>query len=141
MADTHPLGFIKLTLLEVAGRRVRLHVWPRNAEPAQDCHNHRWSFVSLPLWGSFIDTRYAVADTTSHLRLTCRPDRGAGRLVEVDGVGGLVEAARFTRRPLLPYRCRRGEIHSYVPASKRFHASLVVTGRPHSDRSEVWRAS
>jgi len=134
----HPLGFRKIRLLRVAGCTVRLHVWHGGVN--EDPHSHRWSFLSLPLLGRFVDTRWTVVAGDGWTVYDCEPPSGGARppLREV-GPSRLVELRRVVRRPLWPYVCRRGEIHSYRPEGAGRHVSLVFLGRPRRSVSQVWR--
>lgn len=139
LIERHPLGFTKLSLPLPFGFRVRLHLWFKGAPRSEDRHNHRWSFVSLPLWGHFAELRYAETRGERFMKLDCRPDRGEGRRYTPASTSGLVPIDSCTRKPLRFYRCRRGEIHSFRPLGSGFHASLVFLGRPQRPSSDVWK--
>lgn len=143
MSADHPLGYRKYYLLRIFGYAVRLHIWPPNAQISDKPHDHRWSFLSVPLWGRFVDTRYVeTAAGSAGGVLQTTPDRGGGRsyveVLEFGARGGTRFVSRTIRYPLLPYRCRIGEIHSYVPAGSGWHASLVLLGRERRQSSRVW---
>jgi hypothetical protein len=140
-ADPHPLGFATIDLIRLRGYRIRLHLWRRNAVINPGRHNHRWAFISVPLIGRFLDIRYDSVAGDEYQRLVCHPpDSDGARVMEQGGSGGLVERARHTRWPLVPYRCRLGEIHTFAPAGGGPHASLVFLGRARTDTSDVWPA-
>lgn len=142
--ETHPIGFRKYILLSLFGYRLRLHVWPKG-EGTDSRHNHRWWFVSVPLFGKFIDTRYSEVETSNELlkiNVTDRDGvRDGQRSYHLKGASGLVVRETKVRYPFLPYLCRFGEVHSYVPHRRGFHASLVFIGRLRSEASEIWRSS
>jgi len=147
LIEKHPLGYTKVNLLSVFGYRARLHIW--HTDTIEDAHNHRWNFLSVPLWGRFTDRRYMEVppDSVNAFmeagleRVDCYPDRGDGRRYELVVTGGKIVQAvvEYVRRPLRPWRCRRGEIHSFQPIGSGRHVSLVLLGRPESASSDVWR--
>jgi hypothetical protein len=135
----HPLGFVKITLLSVRGCSLRLHVWTAQSRASHDRHDHRWSFVSVPLWGWFLDTRWARTHGSDLETFAARHPRASREhVLDPTGRGALMIRTQRVRSPLLPYVCRRGEIHSYWPLTRRA-ASLVLTGRPMLNESQVWR--
>jgi hypothetical protein len=149
LVERHPLGYTKVNLLSMFGYRVRLHIWHR--ETVEDAHNHRWNFVSVSLLGRFADTRYMEVPAKfvagfaepGPERVSCYPDRGTGRRyqpVTQDVLPRVVQPVMVhLRRPLRPWRCRLGEIHSFRPEGRGPHVSLVLTGRPRAASSDVWR--
>lgn len=147
--ELHPLGFWKIYLT----RRpwpVRVHIWLDGQIANEDPHDHRWgsinrrrrkpgiAFVSLPLLGTFDDRRYLRAPGDDWRLVTCRPDRGDGRMFTDVAPTGLELLAHHIRRPLLPYICRAGAIHSYVPRG-RYGVTVVALGRTKAGESNVWR--
>lgn len=135
---THPLGYRKINLTpQWRWWRIRLHVWRPGAQVSDKPHDHRWGFVSLPLWGRFVDTRYERTGELAGVDVAV-PDRGAGRRYLPSYEPGIEQVSQALRRPPLPYRCRIGEIHSYVPAGSGWHVSLVFTGRERTTSSRVW---
>lgn len=147
LIEKHPLGYIKVNLLSVFGYRARLHIW--RTDTIEDAHNHRWNFLSIPLWGRFVDRyymevplEYAGGFAKPGLeRVDSYPDRGAGRryVPRVTGGETVQPVMAHVRRPLRPWRCRRGEIHSFQPIGSGPHVSLVLLGRPEAVSSDVWR--
>jgi hypothetical protein len=136
----HLLGFRRIVLLAIRGRRLQLHLWPRGTVASDDRHGHEYAFVSVPLWGSFDDTRWEVVPGEQYTHLQCYS--GATMTVRATGVrAGLRVRSRHVRRPLRPYRCRIGEIHSYVPVGDGLHVSLVWAGPRRGMPSDVYRAA
>jgi hypothetical protein len=136
--DLHPLGFRKRYLLRAFGYAVRLHVWHGSRE---DPHDHRWSFVAVPLRGRFLEHRWRVAhDDGTWIRYACPPGAGGPDWrLEPTRTDGLAKARPFMRRPLWPYRCALGEIHTYEPVGPGPHVSLVFLGKIRRPVSNVWR--
>jgi hypothetical protein len=135
----HPLGFRKVELLRLFGFRVRVHVW--HGDPSEAPHDHRWAFVGIPLWGRFVDVRWRVIAGCTHAGVTAWPSTASGGRRYSPAVSGpvaLVETARHVRRPLRPYVCRHGAVHSAVPVGAGRHVSLVLLGRARSETSLVW---
>lgn len=136
----HPLGFFKITLLSLLGFKLRLHIWPRSRRrvgPGR--HDHRWWFVSLPLWGVFEEFRYSQTEGSDLERVECFPATDYREQEKVvAGTSGLREIRRYIRRPLVPYRCRQGEIHSLAPKGTGFAMTLVWTGRPQRNSALAW---
>lgn len=135
----HPLGFRKTYLLRTRWLSIRIHRWHTLNE---DPHNHRWPFLAIPLRGRFADTRWATAATGGDwTRYLCAPTRAAGSRPPLVAAGGsrLTWIGMEIRRPLRPYRCRLGEIHSYQPIGDGPHLSLMFIGRVRRSHSDVWR--
>jgi hypothetical protein len=138
VSDRHPLGFTKVNLLSVRGRRIRLHLW--HGEGSEAPHDHRWSFVGIPLWGSFTETRWTITPGPDRHAVTAWPTTTpGGRSYEPRRPAAALSLdAKRVRRPLVPYRCRLGVIHAYVPRGPRLHVSLVLLAPPRRDTSTVW---
>lgn len=138
--ERHALGFMKFTLAFGSGRRIRLHVWEKTLAPERQ-HSHDWPFISIPLVGTFTETRWHVT-------------RGAGQSVrgqwsnqqdaddapvDTGSRDALTPVSTRTRWPLLPYYCPRDAVHTLRPRSPaRLHVSLVFAGRPRTGTSETW---
>lgn len=141
--EVHPIGFRKYVLLSFRGYRLRLHVWPKG-EGVDSRHNHRWWFISMPLVGRFVDTRFReVSASGQYLKINVADRDGVRdgeRSYHLKGESDLEVVKRRIRYPLIPYLCRFGEIHSYVPYKRGFHASLVFLGRLRTETSEIWRS-
>lgn len=137
-ATLHPLGFRKRYLLRAFGYAVRLHVWHGSRE---DPHDHRWSFVAVPLRGTFLEHRWAIRTTgTDWTRYECPPGAGGlDRPLAPVGTNGLALRMHRLRRLWRPYRCRLGEIHTYEPVGPGPHVSLVFLGKIRRPVSNVWR--
>ena len=134
----HPLGFTRHQA-SLVGYRIRLHVWRGHSE---DRHNHQYGFVSVPLWGSFVETRWDVIDGEDYRQLACSTAVGNTpmRLVGTSRRAGLRVRSVRTRWPLWPWFCPAAEdVHSLVPKG-RFAVSLVLRGRLRHQFSTVYRA-
>lgn len=94
---------------------------------------------SIPIWGNFIDIRYRSLQDGDHYLKHCFTGPLIGiRPVKYIGRGGVVEVAKYTRRAGIPYICKAGEIHSYVPKGNGMAISFVITGRPKREFANVW---
>jgi hypothetical protein len=135
----HPLGYTKINLATVARRRIRLHWW-HAAGGSERPHNHRWPFIAIPLAGTFTDTRWTLSPGAGHHAVeTIPPGPQAPRSYQSTGATATLTAtAVHLRRPLRPYRCRVGDIHSFAPVGRGPHVSLVFLGAPVSGGSTVW---
>ena len=138
--EKHPVGFKKYILIAAFGYRLRLHVWRGVGNDSR--HNHRWWFVSVPLIGTFEETRFREHAGQEFAKISVLDESGrrdGGRLYQLEGTSDL-EVVRVHRRyPLIPYLCRVGEIHSLVPDKRGLHASLVLVGRLQRVESDIWR--
>lgn len=134
---THPGGFKKILLLSIAGINVRLHVWGPGGHAIEHPHRHRWSFLSIPLWGKFLDSRleeiagdtYTKMSATGYSDNDHRDDHYETNMSRV-GATDLVIRKEHVRYPLLPYTCDYNDIHTYGPVGNGRHISLVITGKP-----------
>lgn len=142
--ESHPIGFRKYILFSFFGYRLRLHVWP-TGQGTESRHNHRWWFVSMPLIGRFDDTRYREVEPSGDfvkIDVTDRDGmRDGERRYRQKAPSDLQLIKKNIRYPFVPYLCRLGEIHSYVPHGPGLHASLVFVGRLKKENSEIWRKS
>jgi hypothetical protein len=140
-SEMHPVGFRKYILIAASGYRLRLHVW---RGPGNDSrHNHRWWFVSMPLIGCFVETRYRERPGDDFLKIAVYDEgamRDRGRVYRQSGDSGLDVVRIRSRYPLIPYLCRIGEIHSFVPRGSGLHVSLVLVGRLCRETSDIWRS-
>lgn len=140
--EHHPNGFTKLTLGSIFGYRIRVHYWPRTEEKYGSRHNHRWWFISMPLFGAFTDNRYEEVPDSNTMRIKVTDQgnvRDSKREYALEGTSGLRLKAKHIRYPLFPYLCRLGEIHSYYPKGNGRHASLVIISPLKTGSSEIWR--
>jgi hypothetical protein len=141
MADLHPLGFRLRYLASAFGYAVRLHVWQGSRDSQEDPHDHRFAFVAVPLRGRFLERRWRVTDDDGDwTRYDCHSAvRGVRPPLAVLGRGQLTLRWAALRRPLRPYRCALGEIHTYEPVGPGPHVSLVFLGKIRRPASNVWR--
>ena len=136
----HPIGFTKITLFSLFGRKVRIHYWPRGLKSSRpDIHDHRWSFLSIPLIGTFIEKRYKRVKGSNYLLRHCFSEpRDGPRSVKTVGKGSVRESFHIIRKPFRPYTCPASVVHSHAPQSTGKHLSLVITWRPVREYAEVW---
>jgi hypothetical protein len=136
----HPNGFVKITLFSLFGFKVRIHYWRHGTDGSRsDIHTHRWTYVSIPLKGSFIEKRYAETDDVNFVHRRCYPEPVNGRrLLETVGRGSVQPYTEARRRPFIPYVCRAGAIHSYIPIGTKSAMTLVITGPAQSAYADVW---
>jgi hypothetical protein len=140
--EHHPNGFTKFILGSVFGYRIRVHYWPRAEKKYRSRHNHRWWFISMPLFGAFIDNRYEEVPDNNTMRISVTDQgnmRDSKREYILEGRSGLRLKAEHIRYPPIPYLCRLGEIHSYYPKGNGPHASLVIISPLKTRSSEIWR--
>lgn len=132
-AVLHPNGFlIRLLHTFSNGIRLRIHTWPRGERRLDSPHDHRSWFVSIPLWGKFIERRFEGGGGKSRYDvLRCHSTSSNGiPVTSPDGFGSLTEVSRQKRYPLIPYLCPAGAIHSLVPEKPGFAATIVLFGPP-----------
>jgi len=139
----HPNGFvIRLLCAFRNGMRLRLHTWPTGVPRLESPHDHRSWFISIPLWGSFLERRYREepSDTSMDVQRCHATTSGNGTPhVTFERTGGVAEVMTTMRRAFMPYFCPADAIHSFAPTSPRFAASLVLFGPP-KRTPRVWLA-
>jgi hypothetical protein len=136
----HPNGFtIRLLAMWSNGMRLRFHTWNAEDSTTDSPHDHRSWFISIPLWGRFVERRYQEVAGDDRQVLVCHAtSSGNGNpLTSPAGTGSVKEVSKTTRYPLIPYYCSVDTIHSYVPAKQGFAASLVLFG-PNKKTPKVW---
>jgi hypothetical protein len=139
--ENHPVGFRKYIVFSFLGYRMRVHVWP-DGLGNDSRHNHRWWFVSVPVVGKFVETRYREMAGKSFVKIDVTDKDGVrdgDRSYVAKGESELEVIARRARRPLVPYLCPIGAIHSLVPDGSGLHVSVIFCGRPQSETTEIWR--
>jgi hypothetical protein len=134
----HSGGFTKLVLARSQGYQVRVHLWPTAAEDA-DPHDHRWSFASVPLLGSFAEDRYRQHNARDDYRIYACTPRSDCDYVTLRQVGRatLEQECHEQRFPGMPYACTAGDIHRITAHGRA--ASLVITAPPRRDYALVFR--
>lgn len=138
MKSEHPNGFtVRLLMAFTNGARLRLHTWSADRSDRAGPHDHRSWFISIPLWGRFIERRYreVTGDTSTYL---CRATTSSERDVTRSGQSGVEVTSEHARYPFVPYFCSADVIHSYVPLKKNFAASLVLFGPPENKIPKAW---
>ncbi len=112
----HPNGFVvKLLHTFRNGARIRLHRWYKGRITTNDPHDHRAWFISIPIWGVFVEYRYQEVKGDIPI-YRCRPNTSAERLnIYRDGQSGLKVISKHLRLPLIPYFCSKEEIHTVQP--------------------------
>lgn len=141
--EIHPLGFRKYVLASLFGCRIRLHVWTEIV-PDHKPHNHRWWFLSVPLFGRFVEHRYREAPSAdNNFQKIDIGDRfgirDGIREYRVNGSSRLALLGTRIRYPMVPYICRSDEIHTLTPRKEGVHVSLVLIGRLRRSTSQMWQ--
>lgn len=96
----HDNGFIKIVLEDdpEEDRSLRLHIWPAEAEPETNIHNHRWDFSSLVISGELEFEEFVVDE--------------AGQ-IEADGYGYLpTPGLEYELQPTGPAHLRSASVGS-----------------------------
>ena len=145
----HSNGFSKIVLHEdeVSGIKIRLHVWTDRVDDCDesDLHDHRWSFVSIPLFGHFNERRYTERPVDNgaqkkykHLCFT----RGNSEWLDVKGEKWVSLKLRqnLSRPAKHQYYCKYGVIHSFQPTNFPA-ASLIVTFDTSRQYARVYKNS
>jgi hypothetical protein len=137
----HPNGFLIRTLLTFwNGARLRIHTWDGNQSDRLDPHDHRTWFISIPLYGVFVEQRFEEIDGNTPI-FKCRSTTRGGRLdIQREGQGGLRVIKTITRYPFIPYFVSKEDIHSFRPKTKSFVATLVLFGPPTNKSPRAWIA-
>ncbi len=131
MKNAHPNGFIIRNLWTFANKaRLRLHTWSNIKNHPNDPHNHRTWFISIPLWGVFLERRFkeTIGNIPTYI---CRSNISQERLnINFNGFKGLKYLSSHVRFPLIPYFCSQDKIHTFEPINEGFAATLVLFGPP-----------
>jgi len=131
--NLHPNGFwVVLLKLFASGSRLRLHYWPPSTRKLESPHNHRATFISIPLLGVFEEKRYVEAEGEDYEVLRCHVTSSGGNgnpITSPAGRGNVREVWRGLRFPLVPYRCESDVIHSLVPRTP-LALSIIYFRRP-----------
>lgn len=131
---THPNGFAKVVLARNGGEQLRLHFWSNGATDSSsgDPHDHRWSYVSIPLAGKFTEQRFDITKATRDRYLyLCRP-RTDDQLIALESAGRvhLVQTGDYRRNAGDDYACAAGEVHGFGPSRDELSISLILTSEP-----------
>jgi hypothetical protein len=143
----HTNGFLKIVLhsLSPQGSKLRIHFWPTGSASAEndaDPHDHRWTFLSIPLFGTLYEERYRIAATNAQPEmheLACSPRFSERIKVTSKKACRLARYGSYTRRPGGPYSCRAGIIHRLFPVDSRPTATLVLTLPPVAPTAAVFK--
>ena len=81
-------------------------------DPDLDLHDHPWAFLTIPLWGGYVEHRCATRDAPLAAAIASPAARGYPE----------------TRRPLRPRRMRLDECHRIVELRRRTAWTLVLLG-------------
>lgn len=123
-AYRHALGFVHISLGEVAGRKARLHVWNEDEEPSLPIcpiHDHAFSFRSLILQGELEHRPYEVTATPHRDSATHR----VCSVLQADTETIILPTDRLVRaRPVSPQTFQAGQ--SYTFQAGLFHESRRV---------------
>jgi hypothetical protein len=137
----HRNGFDKIVLASAgrAGLKLVLHVWPRQALPAEDhVHNHRWDFSSVVLAG-FLQVDIYGPDHAgapySIMRYRSLPGPGNCEL-EPDGTMTVSVHASVTMAVGSSYTWSADMLHRAYGVPDQMTATLIVQGPAlHSETS------
>jgi hypothetical protein len=136
----HPNHFAKLILNndKEAGIKLRLHIW-ENPLPNQstklfsEVHNHRWSFVSIPLLGTFKELRFKEIEEAppsekvfSVYKYECYPRSQSSQEIKGGAKVTLLQNEECIRSAGELYFCDAGAVHHYEPITYPA-ASLILT--------------
>jgi hypothetical protein len=147
----HLNGFSKIVLQDDEKRdiKLRLHLWTEKPKTPEmevgDAHDHRWSYVSIPLFGEFKETRYKerpVKESRGNdkkIRYKCF-SRGKTEWLNLERFQEvrLEKVEENTRIKGELYYCKAGQIHTIHP-SKYPAATLVMTFEPKRSYARVYR--
>jgi hypothetical protein len=140
----HDNGFFKIVLQDNDGfgRKVRLHIFPKNAEihAAENFHNHRWEFTSNILVGQIRNDNATFE----------RADNGKftkwNYVKQKDGTFSLLPTTETWNQITInsnvyisgdSYQIKTGTIHRIIPSGK-FTATLVHTQPASTDSCFQW---
>lgn len=124
----HSNGFDKIVLSPESSERIlRMHVWyPGAMEP--DLHNHRWSFRSVIVLGTFFHAEYLPDDSGecwSHFKYLPRDGKEYFDLVP----HGDVRLRRRVERTLAPgsrYNLSSKQIHYFRMKSDKIGVTFII---------------
>jgi len=134
----HPNGFVKLVIEDNGTERIRLHLWTSEfdskAPSNPDIHDHRWSFVSIPLFGDFEEIKFResedheITDNSDFKYKYHCYSRGASEWLHLEELNkvALLQFGKTSKFKAEPYFCKAGEIHTLRPL-KYPAATIVIT--------------
>lgn len=136
----HPNHFAKLILNDdkEKGIKLRLHIWgnPLTSQSAKlfsEVHNHRWSFVSIPLLGTFKELRFKEIEEGTTLekvysvyKYECYPRNESSQEIKGGTEVTLLQNEEYIRSAGELYFCDAGAVHHYEPITYPA-ASLILT--------------
>lgn len=82
-------------------------------DPGTDLHDHPWTFVTIPLWGGYVERRAFICPTCNG---------------PADARKHLIMERTETRRPFRPRRMRLDVAHTIDRLRRRTAWTLVITG-------------
>ncbi len=132
MPNIHPNGFwVYIIKAFWNGARIRLHYWPRGVKRLDTPHDHHSWFISIPIWGRFLEKRFTDVKGDTHKILQCHSSWKNGVPVTKSiGDGSLTITSQRRRYPLIPYFCGSKTIHSLTPCGVGPALTLVFFGAP-----------
>lgn len=137
----HPVGYMKFVLLDAGPYgNIRLHYWPKGKVGCRgDFHDHRWSFLSIPLLGTFSEERFKRVPGEKLILCASYPLQKSGeREFKPIGRGALHYENTFLHEPLVPFSGTGGVVHRLFPEKNTPAVSLVFRGPIARDYAEVW---
>lgn len=145
----HVNGFSKIVLFESKDRlvKIRLHLWQPNYKRGNlsDLHDHRWSYLSIPIIGGVKEKRFSEVEFSKRVggqkkvRYECF-SRGDTEWLNLEGyqIVSLLEKNDTIHEIGKIYFCEAGEIHQIEPLSLP-SATIVITFHPIKNSARVYR--
>ncbi|MCF7834352.1 MAG: hypothetical protein K9L98_03460 [Candidatus Pacebacteria bacterium] len=142
----HPNNFFKIILKNFNNATLRLHVWEKENLPKNDkfslsdVHDHRWSFVSIPLFGEFRELRFKEIQTDLEGVHNVYKYDFSSKSKEIKGgsESKLIQIGEYIREKGNLYSCDMGEIH-YYEASTYPASTIVLTYNTQKKGSFVYK--
>ena len=142
---THALGFKKIVLFSIFGYKVRIHYWPTGKVGCiPEIHDHRWSFIAIPLLGKFVEKRYKRIKGSFYLLQHYSYTKEYGNIgrrnihKKIIKKENIKKCYKRIRKALIPYYCPVGTIHSVMPPDDKKVITLVITSRPKNNYAKIW---
>jgi len=145
----HVNGFTKIVLFESEDKKVkiRLHLWGEKYQKStiSDLHDHRWSYISIPIIGELRESRFVEnleknsCNSLKKVKYNCF-SRGESEWLNLEGyeIVSLIKDTTKLHETGNVYFCAAGEIHQLEPTTLPC-ASIVVTFEPIKDYARVYR--
>ncbi len=92
-------------------------------DPGAELHDHPWAFLTVPLWGGYVEERALCRDAPLYAAITEDVESRHGREQTATRRG-----FEETRRPFRPRVMRLDECHTIIRLRRRVSWSLVIAG-------------